>query len=1416
MSDTYRPMSREEIIALDGVDPEPIAVDAEIVDKEEPWVKNHLKSLAVGALSIPTDLLALPGMVRSGANALYRSTRDDTKFLDEFQNELMVKGARDKIAEHVSGIQQAWQQQNPGVTEDELKYATDEYLKSKQFEEFQQSQLSGTAWLQAKARDVIRRTLGDERPESERSWTEGAAEALGGAIVPGPTGWAAKVGSIAAARGGMTAAVAGSKIGRGTLKTAEVLTPLTMPYTPANVALNAAAGIAINQGTSYALGKPTAFTPTPEDQAGVGTLGVIAGGIAAGAAFVAAIKGRTGAALNAGQQSATDAALQQSRALDLTTANPMRQGTAAITGGDPSTITPRSAIEQQSVATTATRGMREKTFDEGSPIDQAIGDIHGPNAQREAERIRNEASDAVTFETSMQKAGELTYNLNAMLRNMPPSESRATASAWLSYSEDAHAQVIIKGLQDDIADLQARINHPQATANSVATLTPKLQELQTNLTRMMRDDPDVRIGTPDVPMADKARIARAFETDQAPHMVAFKNELKRVNRAILNELVAGNLLSAQTANHLFARNPYFAPIIDDPFHGKTGIARVWAQGLAMFRGRPQKTTFSAMYSDPVQKLNTDIFNKSVSGGETRSISPLHPLSAMEKYAQRVFKGKAQTNGRNRIISMLTNDVNGNVNPYVVGKHIEIYENPNAKGLNRVAWIEQHQLHAPWVEQALTEPGVVPQMSHGRMRLWKFADHELAAVLRHDPQQAGAMMNFVSAFTNFFKFWTTGRGNFAFALKGPLYDTPIMILTTPQDRVFGPLSYRARKLGVSSKITRYVPDVSAYASMPYHAIATFIETQAWRMSRYLGQQLSSQHSAFRALEGAMGTSAYHKMLNRALKTASWSEETPSAILRRGGGMRTANSIDNIDTVRNALTDIRDRIPAPLKITWQFYTDIIDALYGSNKRQYFTQNYALMHQKYNGRVPQHVVDQLVTEARNAAGDMTKVPGSKMWRDAEKAFPYLTQTKLGTYHLYRNMAGRETAHYMLPKLSLFMSGVVGSIYYMTYWDDEARDFYWNRTPTHEKWRTLPIPIPEVWMAHYNGTKVPFSRDKIWNLTLPPDLVPIIAGAVSIAQQIGWIPGDATPKPIASDLPNLLADSLTPAMPPIIQAMLAPSGMRLDPQSSETRGGNWIREFGSNFRAGPQSEALTNLGQVTNSQALFLNAVFGAMGSHIALATDIALHAAKYKTEFGPAGTLQPQENAQFAKGLRLATNEVLTGVVSKIPDIPFMWRANEKQTVSTPAWQYVKENDTHLRSIVGMRTDIGNTAMKRRETAVASGGMTKPILTDPVLIKITNDLAAYQSPKGDLGILRKQYADLRDQSRSVSAQYNRPAEWKRNEVNRLVKLQQDNLVQQQMAIKYAEQKIAEIYGAHLAPRLNGRSITIGTIDQIMRESM
>ena len=174
-------------------------------------------------------------------------------------------------------------------------------------------------------------------------------------------------------------------------------------------------------------------------------------------------------------------------------------------------------------------------------------------------------------------------------------------------------------------------------------------------------------------------------------------------------------------------------------------------------------------------------------------------------------------------------------------------------------------------------------------------------------------------------------------------------------------------------------------------------------------------------------------------------------------------------------------------------------------------------------------------------------------------------------------------------------------------------------------------------------------------------------------------------------------------------------------------------------------------------------------------------------------------------------------KIPDVPFIWRANEKLSVSTPAWQYVKENDQHLRSIKGMRTDEASRTMAvRREAAINAGGMPPEILTDMALIKIAQDINAYQAPKGDLGILRKQYVDLMNKSRAISAQYNMPTQQKTIEMNTIVRQQQDNLMQQQLAIKYAEQKIAELYGAALAPRLNGRAITMSTLDAMMRQSL
>ena len=74
---------------------------------------------------------------------------------------------------------------------------------------------------------------------------------------------------------------------------------------------------------------------------------------------------------------------------------------------------------------------------------------------------------------------------------------------------DAQARYIMGNLQDEIADLKAKIEHPNANLRDINSLTPRLQKAEDQLLRMQRDDEDVRVGAPDVPMKQKAAVARS-------------------------------------------------------------------------------------------------------------------------------------------------------------------------------------------------------------------------------------------------------------------------------------------------------------------------------------------------------------------------------------------------------------------------------------------------------------------------------------------------------------------------------------------------------------------------------------------------------------------------------------------------------------------------------------------------------------------------------------------------------------------------------------------------------------------------------------------------------------------------------------------------------------------------------------------
>jgi len=132
------------------------------------------------------------------------------------------------------------------------------------------------------------------------------------------------------------------------------------------------------------------------------------------------------------------------------------------------------------------------------------------------------------------------------------------------------------------------------------------------------------------------------------------------------------------------------------------------------------------------------------------------------------------------------------------------------------------------------------------------------------------------------------------------------------------------------------------------------------------------------------------------------------------------------------------------------------------------------------------------------------------------------------------------------------------------------------------------------------------------------------------------------------------------------------------------------------------------------------------------------------------------------------------------------------------------------------MGKAAQRNKELAKAAGGIAPQAMTDQVLGQLASEVNQWQNPTGELGLLKKQYRELGVQNRSVQSQYNLPADARRERGNQIVKLMQDNMMQQHLATKHAEEMIAAKYGQALAPLLNGRHITLSTINSMMRESI
>ena len=1385
-------------------------------------LRNYATSIGADVLSLPTTAAAIPQYLWSGAKALYNTYGTEQKFLEEFAKQNQVEGAQKNIIDHLQTVRNTWQQQEPDISQKELDESLDNYMKSKEFEDFTHSQLSGAVWADTKLKDVIRNVAGDTRTAEQRPMGEDIAGILGTAGIGTSASVPAKLANLAS-RSAMTAAIFNNPVSKGVIRAAELTTPVTIPYTPANVAANAVVGVGIDQAFRYAQGKDTFFTDGKENDVKIGALAGTGAGVAAITSLALAMRGHNTALL---KQAMSDTAksLEEQGPLSLRTPAVARTGEASVVAGAERRTEPVGYNETLNPTTQWWRWVKDKMVHDESSLISGVRDVAGREAANDIEMLFRTHSGAVNTDRIGPAVRTVMHDFDRTYSAMSNEEQRAFNSGINAMNYKVERDSILEAKQSHIEALQEALAKKGITPKAKEHITSDLDVAKKELADF--NDPaniDARHALPQIEPRVIMEHAERAAADINPVQMRAKEAFAKTVADAREAMVKGHLLTRQEADVWAAKAPYYIPPINDPLGGATGINRI-AKGILYasrqyYESRSRGSGGSVGREIPLARLPTQVPKPQEPGMETRITAQLNPASALKVHVERSLNAVSRTYLRNMGVRTMAFK-HGIDAP---GMETDLYKNSHMVQVidpkTNAAWHFGSERNSNWARAQFNNPRNVVEWNMGHFRFWKLGDAEWARLFRQEPQLMHGLAVIPAAFTRLYKQFTTGYGNPGWSPIGAAYDLTMGLITTHHNRAFGPLSYAVRRWGPNwaSIPFKFLPDPTALVGVVYHAVKGVIDVQVATAARAYADAMTSLHPAIMAMKQAMGDTKFYAAMENALRAAHWSHElATNRMLREGLTHGHGPSVDNIVKVRDHFNVISDKIPGPLRAVVNFYKNVVDAIYTAPKRMFYTENYGLLHKKFGGNIPEHELEKLIHETRALGGDMTMRPGSILQRDIEAAiFPYMTQTKLGTYHLLRQMSSPETAWYVLPRLALLTTAYAQGLYWRTHWNEESSHDLWERTPGYERYRHIYIPKWDLFSGWFNGANLPFDRNLFYKVTIAPDFTFILAGAAAMLQAFNWLPTGGQPKPLYTKWMDATWDSLRPAMPPAMQALLAMNNMTLDPATADQRAGQMIRNFSNPYRAGPQVESATPLGEISTSNSLLLKALFGTMGSHIAQALDVAMHATKYDVSVG--GGISPKQAYDFNRGLVAATNEVYEKVKERIPDVPVLWSGPERSVTMTPAWEHVGEATGYMRSIKGMRdATAGKTAQLNRQLAAATGSIQQKVIADMTLLKIADDVSKFQNPTGPYGMLKAQYNQLSNINRGVTNNYTIAAEERQKRHVFYTKQMQDNLMQRSLAINLLEQQIEEKYGKYLKPLLAGRGITMQSLDAIMRERL
>ena len=953
--------------------------------------------------------------------------------------------------------------------------------------------------------------------------------------------------------------MATSRAGRIGIRTAEIATPITLPLTPANIVVNAAAATGINDAIrtltdetsliNYASAILSGGQPTPQEPPSTpvgpatpaGTVHLIEGEIA--------LAGLSGGSISdvgmstwqqillAGLVAGGGAVAIKKFVRNIVPDPQVTGGPSFLETGNPfnKNLTgidnPENKLDQilttGSIAQTLGQDSRRaltRAEEVARGIQHAeIGDaLAATRTSQGLEHAVDHANDRGILPDGRGRipAPRRTEAAAEALASVPVGRDNAGIAAIKTHADlfawDVEARQALRyrnlaraHLNDEAVRLRQGISDATGP-EQIRRMTTELNEIEDMLIRAQ----DIRMSLTDFSDTQLRRVVAL--ADQVPDIVRLRELRAQQLDGDLEYRVRSGQVAREDAQAWKDRwGSDYSPLQEDILaarvaDAKTPVGRAWVNlrhhATKRINAPPINRAFAL---DKSRSVETDDVRRALNNELPRVNNPVEPHTALRAHLSRSIRQGETGALRRRLVDVMS-------------------ASPETRGALRLAASLTRGQIASGRHRKVTEASrmlAIPRA--GKVEYWEFGDDLLRQALDFSPSSVLPILN---ESRRIFQSLTTGKVAFWFAPKAFVWDTKLGMVTRNKGRSFGVIDGALQTL-TKGKIA--LPgDPTAFLMSTYGIGAGFARS----MQREIGQWV--------ATELAEGSTVFGKM----------SQANREQLIALGEGL-----VDNYE--RSYVGVLHNEVRYSTNTSWmehaadknlvgwrkttnpliRTYGNLMESIHNGAKIGFFTQN--VVAAKLAGR-PLTRTQMLVlgNETRRLAGDMSKSGLSKTYQQTASVLPY------------SNIFVQSTAHAMgmfkrNPRTVMFglMNGVgiptAVSLYNIQEAGEATQDWWFNQVPDWQRAGNMAFPIarPEAALEIMNGTYVHDSAD--WVLVpVAPEFIPIKQTFAWGLGTMGFDQGRLVENGEFDDLREAFKALVPMLTPPLASAGAEAAGYRLD----------------------------------------------------------------------------------------------------------------------------------------------------------------------------------------------------------------------------------------------------------------------------------